>query len=178
MATHRWYVASIRPRFESKVAERLDALGFGTFLPLATVTDIKPRYRWGRWYEEKRKRQVIAFPTYLFVCFDHSDPRWRLITQDRDVRLLFGPDPERPRAVPIHHMAALFQAAQDRAMDEKQIQSLIEIGVAYRVTDGPFTGQIGAAEAVHGEAVRLGLSLFGRPMPVTLPVDQVERADV
>jgi transcription antitermination factor NusG len=178
MSGHRWYVASIRPRFESKVADRLGAIGFGTFLPLATVSFIKPRYRWGRWYDETRKRQVVAFPTYLFVCFDIADPRWRLITQDRDVRLLFGPDPERPRPVPVVHMAALFRAAQDRAMDERQVQTLIELGIAYRVTDGPFTGHVGPAEADHGETVQLGLSLFGRPMPIRLPVGQVEKAGV
>lgn len=174
--THQWYVASIHPRREAKAAERLEALGFGTFLPLATVSFTKRRYRWGRWYDETRKRAVVAFPTYLFVSFDIADQRWRLITQDRDVRLLFGSDPERPRPVPGPHMQALLQAAQDRAMDEKQVQSLIDLGIAYRITDGPFTGHVGPAEAVQGETVTLGLALFGRPMPVKVAASHLERA--
>lgn len=176
-ATHRWYVASIRPRFERKAAERLEAIGFGTFLPLATVPFTKRRYRFGRWHEETRRREVIAFPTYLFVCLDMADQRWRKVTQDRDVRLLFGSDPEHPRAVPEAHMTALFSAAQDRAMSEKSVQDLVEIGVIYRITDGPLAGHVGPCTSADHTSLHLGLTMFGRPTPVRLTARQVEKVE-
>jgi len=176
-ASHRWYVASIRPRFERKAADRLEAIGFGTFLPLATVSFTKRRYRFGRWHEETRHREVIAFPTYLFVCLDVADQRWRMVAQDRDVRLLFGSDPERPRAVPEAHMTALFCAAQDRAMSEKQVQDLVEIGVVYRITDGPLAGHVGPCTSADHTSLHLGLTMFGRPTPVRLTARQVEKVE-
>lgn len=175
--SHRWYVASIRPRFERKAADRLEAIGFGTFLPLATVAFTKRRFRFGRWHEETRKREVIAFPTYLFVCLDIDDQRWRMVTQDRDVRMLFGSDPERPRAVPEAHMVALFTAAQDRAMSEKSVQDLVEIGVIYRITDGPLAGHEGPCTSADHASLHLGLTMFGRPTPVRLTVGQVEKVE-
>lgn len=174
---HRWYVASIRPRFERKVADRLEAIGFGTFLPLATVSFTKRRFRFDRWHEEVRRREVIAFPTYLFVCLDVADQRWRKVTHDRDVRLLFGSDPERPRAVPEAHMSALFRAAQDRAMSDKQVQALVEIGVVYRITDGPLAGHEGPCTSADHTSLHLGLTMFGRPTPVRLTARQVEKVD-
>ncbi len=179
-ASHQWYVASVRPRFEDKAVKRIKALGFGTFLPLAQQISIKRRCRRGRWYDEKRTKTVKAFPTYVFVYFDAADQGWRRIVQGDEakrsgIRRFFGPDPERPRAVPAHEMDRLIRESQDRAMTPQQVESLIEIGLAYRVTEGPFAGHVGAAEAVQGKEVRLGLTVFGRPTRTKVSAAQLEK---
>lgn len=173
-----FYVASVTHRREEKAAKRLEAMGFGVFLPKATVTSIRRRYRWGRWFEETKKRPVVAFPSYLFIAFDIATPDWRRITQDQDVRLIFGPHPERPAPVSWPEMLTLFRQAQDRPMGEQQQQALIEAGIAVVVKDGLFAGQHSVCEWTDGKSVRLNLSLFGRPTPTTLDIDQVENAEV
>lgn len=180
-ATHQWFAVRVRPRFEKKAEVHITALGFAIETPLMQQTKIKRRLRWGRWYEEKRTESVRAFPGYVFVTFDVANPSWRLIPHGEQVKncriRFFWHSPERPQPIPQRDMERIMAASRDRAMTPEQVQSLIELGIAYRVTDGPFAGQVGPAEAVHGETVRLGLSLFGRPTPVPVPVGQVERVE-
>lgn len=171
--SHRWYVVSVEPRTEAKVEKALQAAGFGTFLPTVIAERIKRRFRWGRWFEEVRRREVIAFPTYVFVNFDVRDEGWRYIPRTTHVRAIMGPTPEAPLPVPDAAMAVLMAAAYDRAMNPSSAEALIRAGIAVEVVNGPFANQVGICEWAEGKRVALSLSLFGRETKVTLGVDDV-----
>lgn len=175
-STHRWYVVSVEPRTEAKVQKALEAAGFGTFLPTVLAERIKRRFRWGRWFEEVRRREVIAFPTYVFVSFDVTDTAWRYIGRITHVRGVMGPTPEKPAPVPHAAMAALMAAAADRAMNPRQAEALIRAGIAVEVLNGPFANQVGICEWADGKRVALSLSLFGRETRVTLDAADVREA--
>lgn len=175
-ASHRWYVVNTHPGRERKVNESLEAIGFGTFLPTTIETYTKRRYRWGRWYEETRKREVLAFPTYLFVCFDVSAPAWRHIGRVDHVRRILGIDAERPLPVRQDAMDTLMREAYDRAMGAAQQEAVIKAGVALVIKDGPFAGHAGACSWAKGQRVGLNLSILGRDTPAVVRLDQVEKA--
>jgi transcription antitermination factor NusG len=174
--SNRWFVVSVEPRTEAKVEKALQAAGFGTFVPTVIAERIKRRFRWGRWYDETRRREVIAFPTYVFVSFDPTHIRWRYIAQIAHVRGVMGPTPETPQPVPDSAMAVLMSAAYDRAMNPSQAEALIRAGIAVEVVNGPFANQVGICEWADGKRVALSLSLFGRETKVTLDAADVREA--
>ena len=57
-----WYVVYTKPKWEKKVAERLNEIGVVTYCPLVTKTS--------QWSDRKKKISVPLFNSYIFVnCF-------------------------------------------------------------------------------------------------------------
>lgn len=172
-----WFVAVVTPGRERKAAESLEALGFGTFMPVTIAERIRRRYRWGRWYEEVKRKPVLAFPTYLFVSFDPADPSWRHIPRLDHVRSLMGPDAERPQPVKPSAMAHLMQAAAGQLLGDQQAEDLIRAGVLVEVVNGPFANARGVCTLASGKRVVLSLSVFGRESPIELRPEDVRRVE-
>ena len=57
-----WYVVYTKPKWEKKVAERLDAIGIITYCPLITKVS--------QWSDRKKKVSVPLFNSYIFVQID------------------------------------------------------------------------------------------------------------
>ena len=57
-----WYVVYTKPKWEKKVAERLDAIGIISYCPLITKVS--------QWSDRKKKVSVPLFNSYLFVQID------------------------------------------------------------------------------------------------------------
>lgn len=54
-----WYVVYTKPKWEKKVAERLNAIGINTYCPLITKVS--------QWSDRKKKVLVPLFNSYIFV---------------------------------------------------------------------------------------------------------------
>jgi transcription antitermination factor NusG len=77
----RWYAVHTRARHEKMVAERLQELGFTTFLPLVKETR--------RWSDRKKVVEFPLFGCYVFVRFAASNPqRLRLCQTDGVLRIV------------------------------------------------------------------------------------------
>ncbi len=61
----RWYALYTRPKFEKKVAERLDEAGYEVWLPMQTVVR--------QWSDRKKKLKVPLFNSYVFIRADSSE---------------------------------------------------------------------------------------------------------
>ena len=61
----RWYALYTRPKFEKKVAERLNEAGYDVWLPLQTVVR--------QWSDRKKKIKVPLFNSYVFIHADSSE---------------------------------------------------------------------------------------------------------
>lgn len=57
-----WYVVYTKPKWEKKVAERLDAIGIISYCPLITKVS--------QWSDRKKTVSVPLFNSYLFVQID------------------------------------------------------------------------------------------------------------
>ncbi len=59
-----WYALYTRPRFEKKVAKRLQDAGFEAWLPMQTVVR--------QWSDRKKKIEVPLFSSYVFIRTETS----------------------------------------------------------------------------------------------------------
>jgi transcription antitermination factor NusG len=55
-----WYALYVKPRFEKKVASRLQEMGFEVCVPTQTV--------WRQWSDRRKKIEKVIFERYVFVA--------------------------------------------------------------------------------------------------------------
>ncbi len=75
-----WYVVYTKPKWEKKVAERLNEIGINTYCPLITKIS--------QWSDRKKKISVPLFNSYIFVQLADKD-RNRIFEVTGVVRYLF-----------------------------------------------------------------------------------------
>jgi len=75
-----WYVVYTKPKWEKKVAERLNEIGIVTYCPLIKKTS--------QWSDRKKIISVPLFNSYIFVNIDEKD-RNRIFEVVGAVRYLF-----------------------------------------------------------------------------------------
>lgn len=75
-----WYVVYTKPKWEKKVAERLNEIGVVTFCPLITKIS--------QWSDRKKKISVPLFNSYIFVQIEDKQ-RNRIFEVVGAVRYLF-----------------------------------------------------------------------------------------
>ena len=75
-----WYVVYTKPKWEKKVAERLNEIGVVTYCPLVSKTS--------QWSDRKKTISVPLFHSYIFVQLEDKD-RNRVFEIPGAVRYLF-----------------------------------------------------------------------------------------
>jgi len=75
-----WYVVYTKPKWEKKVAERLNEIGVVTFCPLLTKIS--------QWSDRKKKISVPLFNSYIFVQLEDLQ-RHRIFEVTGAIRYLF-----------------------------------------------------------------------------------------
>jgi len=75
-----WYVVYTKPKWEKKVAERLNEIGVVTYCPLVTKTR--------QWSDRKKKISVPLFNSYVFVQIEEKN-RNRVFEIPGAIRYLF-----------------------------------------------------------------------------------------
>ena len=153
-----WYCVQSKPKRERDVADRHDAQGFGSFLPLVAV----------------RRKGVVepvpAFPGYLFVRFSLLADRWRSIYSTVGVRRLFSAD-ERPIPVPDASISTLLRLGYDRPIVAPDLPEAIAPGSRVRIEAGPFAGLDGICQWSDAARVGLLLEILGAERLVRVPRD-------
>ncbi|CBI76580.1 transcription antitermination protein [Bartonella clarridgeiae 73] len=172
----RWYIVQAYSNFEKKVAEAidkeakqkgLDHLFKKIFVPIERVVEI----RRGRKVDSERK----FFPGYVLVCAELTDEVYHLIKNTPKVTGFLGSD---ARPVPISdcEVEQILKQVKEGVEAPKSSMSF-EVGEQVRVADGPFVSFNGIVQEVEEERSRLKVEvlIFGRPTPVDLEFDQVEK---
>ena len=132
-----------------------------------------PRYR--KQIRHARKTQTVLrplFPSYLFVCMDMQNQRWRAINGTVGVITLvqFGDAPS-----PISQ--SVVDSIRERC-DEEGVVNLapkgLKIGDRVRMRDGAFSDYTALLEEVCDEKrVILLLNLMGREVRITAPIENI-----
>jgi transcriptional antiterminator NusG len=117
------------------------------------------------------------FPGYVLVEMEMSDETWHLVKNTDKVTGFVGGTVMKPTPISQKEVEAILHQIQE-GIEKPKPKILFEIGEAVRVKDGPFTDFHGSVEDVNYEKnkLRVSVSIFGRPTPVELDFNQVEKS--
>ena len=136
-------------------------------VPTHEVTEVKKGKR--------SKKQKKYFPGYVLVKLDLNKQIFHLIKNLQKVSGFLGSG-ENPTPISDKEIQRILGTVSENATNQKTGLSF-EIGEKVKVCDGPFASFSGLIEEIDEEKARLkvSVSIFGRPTPVDLEFNQVEK---
>ena len=172
-----WYIVQTFSSFEQKVAETLkDLINKNSLdekidevlVPTHEVTEVK------RGKRVKRKRKF--FPSYVLVKMEMSKDLYHMIKNIQKVTGFLGTTGN-PAPVPEKEINKIMGRIKEGSM-VPETQVTFDIGEQVKVCEGPFASFTGLVEEVDEEKLRLkvSVSIFGRPTPIDLEYNQVEKS--
>ena len=172
-----WYIVQSHSNFENKVAglikeeaqkanisEKIEEI----VVPTHDITEVKR----GKRIQRKKK----YFPGYVLIKSEMDNDLYHLIKNLKRVSSFLG-----SKGIPVPVSDKEIEKILGQIKDGvAQPKSAIEytIGEKVQVIDGPFASFSGMVEDIDEEKSRLkvSVSIFGRPTPVDLEYNQVEKA--
>jgi transcriptional antiterminator NusG len=172
-----WYILQTFSSFEQKVADTLKdiikkkELGDkieDVLVPVHEVTEVKR----GKRVQRKKK----YFPSYVLVKMEMNKELYHMIKNIQKVTGFLG-----SAGTP----APVSDSEIDKILGNIKEGSLVpepsitfDVGEQVKVCEGPFASFTGLVEEVDEEKSRLkvSVSIFGRPTPVELEYNQVEKS--
>jgi len=171
-----WYIVQSHSNFENKVAklikeeaekndvsDKIDEI----VVPTHDITEVKR----GKRVQRKKK----YFPGYVLIKSEMNNELYHMIKNIKKVSGFLG---TKGMAIPVSdkEIEKILGQIKDGVAQPK---SAIEyaIGEKVQVIDGPFASFNGLIEDIDEEKSRLkvSVSIFGRPTPVDLEYNQVEK---
>jgi len=173
-----WYIVQSYSSFENKVAEAIKDETIKAkikdkieeiIVPTHDVTEVKR----GKRVQRKKK----YFPGYVLVKMDMDNQLYHLIKNIKKVSGFLG---QKGLPVPVseQEIQKIMGQIKDGLVDSKS-GITYTVGEKVQVIDGPFASFTGLIEEVDEDKLRLkvSVSIFGRPTPVDLDFNQVEKAE-
>ena len=171
-----WYIVQAHSNFENKVAklikEESEKLNFSEkieeiIVPTHDITEV----RRGKRVQRKKK----YFPGYVLIKSEMDNDLYHIIKNIKKVSGFLG-----SKGVPIPVSDKEIEKILGQIKDGvAQPKSAIDysVGEKVQVIDGPFASFNGLIEDIDEEKSRLkvSVSIFGRPTPVDLEYNQVEK---
>ena len=174
----RWYIVQAYSNFERKVAEdirlkvaqkKLEHLFEDVIVPTEKVVEI----RRGRKVNSERK----FFPGYVLVKMEMTDDAYHLVKNTPKVTGFLGAaGGTKPLPVSEREVKNIIGQVEE-GVERPKPTIRFDIGETVKVVDGPFASFDGQVESVDEDNARLrvAVSIFGRPTPVDLEYNQVEK---
>ena len=172
-----WYIVQTFSGFEQKVAETLkDTIKVKelsekideVLVPMHEVTEVKR----GKRVQRKKK----YFPSYVLVRMEMDKDLYHMIKNIQKVTGFLGTTGT-PVPVPEKEIDKIMGRIKEGSLIPKA-QISFDVGEQVKVCEGPFASFSGLVEEVDEEKSRLkvSVSIFGRPTPIELEYNQVEKA--
>ena len=172
-----WYIVQTFSGFEQKVAEVIKDLIKNKDLsdkieqvevPMHEVTEVKR----GKRVQRNKK----FFPSYVLVKMEMNKEIYHIIKNIQKVSGFLGTT-GKPVAVSDNEIDKILGNIKEGSLAPEPRMSF-DIGEQVKVCEGPFASFSGLVEEVDEEKSRLkvSVSIFGRPTPVDLEYNQVEKS--
>ena len=171
-----WYIVQAYSGFEKKVVDsikdtlskkKLESNLEQILVPTHQVTEVKKGKR--------TKREKKYFPGYVLVKVNLNKEIYHLIKNIQKVSGFLGSG-DQPTPISDKEIQRILGQVSESAINQKS-GITFEIGEKVKVCDGPFASFNGLVEEIDEEKSRLkvSVSIFGRPTPVDLEFNQVEK---
>ena len=171
-----WYIVQTFSGFEQKVAETIKHIIKKQLLeekieevlvPTHEVTEVKR----GKRVQRKKK----YFPSYVLIRMEMSKELYHMIKNIQKVTGFLGTT-GKPVPVQEKEIEKIMGNIKEGKLAPKT-QVTFDVGEQVKVCEGPFASFSGLVEEVDEEKSRLkvSVSIFGRPTPIDLEYNQVEK---
>ena len=171
-----WYIVQTFSGFEQKVAEtlkdtiktkELSEVISDVLVPIHEVTEVK------RGKRVKRKKKY--FPSYVLVKMEMNKDLYHMIKNIQKVTGFLGTTGT-PIPVSDKEIDKILGNIKEGSLAPEPSLTF-EVGEQVKVCEGPFASFSGLVEEVDEEKSRLkvSVSIFGRPTPIDLEYNQVEK---
>ena len=171
-----WYIVQTFSGFEQKVADTINDSKQSkelsdkideVLVPMHEVTEVKR----GKRVQRKKK----YFPSYILIKMEMNNDLYHMIKNIQKVTGFLGTTGT-PVPVPAKEIDKIMGRIEEGTLVPKTLVSF-DIGEQVRVCEGPFASFSGLVEEVDEEKSRLkvAVSIFGRPTPIDLEYNQVEK---
>ena len=175
---HKWYIVHAYSNFEKKVAQHIRDQAKqrdleDCFSEILVPTEDVVEIRRGRKVNSERK----FFPGYVLVKMELTDDAYHLVKDTPKVTGFLGAaGGTKPLPVSEREVQAIIGQVEE-GVERPKPTIRFDIGETVKVIDGPFASFDGQVESVDEDAARLrvAVSIFGRPTPVDLEYNQVEK---
>ena len=172
-----WYILQTFSGFEQKVAETLKDIIKkkelenqieNVLVPIHEVTEVKR----GKRVQRKKK----YFPSYVLVKMEMNKELYHMIKNIQKVTGFLGTTGD-PAPVSGKEIDKILGNIKEGSLIPEPNLSF-DVGEQVKVCEGPFSSFSGLVEEVDEEKSRLkvSVSIFGRPTPIELEYNQVEKA--
>ncbi len=172
----RWYIINTLSGYEHKVAKLIkdhaEKKGFAAkfeeiVVPVENVTEIKK----GKKVTAEKK----IFPGYIMIKMELDDASWNLVKNIPRVAGFLGGS-GKPAPIPEREVTRLMQQVQEGSV-AKELELSYDIGETIKIIEGPFQTFSGVVDDVDlgKKRLKVSVSIFGRPTPVELEFNQVEK---
>ena len=174
---NNWYIVQTFSGFEHKVADtikenikskKLEDKITDVLVPIHEVTEVKR----GKSVQRKKK----FFPSYVLVKMEMKKELFHMIKNIHKVTGFLG-TPGNPALVSDEEIEKILGNIKEGSLVPDPILTF-DVGEQVKVCEGPFASFTGLVEEVDEEKSRLkvSVSIFGRPTPVELEYNQVEKS--
>ena len=172
-----WYIVQTFSGFEQKVSETLKEIIekrqlnekiSDVLVPMHEITEVKR----GKRVQRKKK----YFPSYLLIKMEMNKELYHMIKNIQKVTGFLG-TMGKPVPVSEKEIDKIMGRIKEGTLAPKSEISF-DIGEQVKVCEGPFASFSGLVEEIDEEKSRLkvSVSIFGRPTPIELEYNQVEKA--
>ena len=172
-----WYIVQTFSGFEQKVADNLKETIkkrelsekiSDVLVPVHEVTEV----RRGKRVQRKKK----YFPSYVLVKMEMNKELYHMIKNIQKVTGFLGVEGKPTQVSDAEIDKILGNIKEGSLVPEPSVT--FDVGEQVKVCEGPFASFTGLVEAVDEEKSRLkvSVSIFGRPTPVELEYNQVEKS--
>ena len=174
---NNWYIVQTFSGFEQKVADTIKENAKSKMIedkitdvlvPIHEVTEVKR----GKRVQRTKK----FFPSYVLVKMEMKKSLYHMIKNIQKVTGFLG-TPGNPAQVSDAEIDKILGNIKEGSLVPDPILSF-DVGEPVKVCEGPFASFTGLVEEVDEEKSRLkvSVSIFGRPTPVELEYNQVEKS--
>ena len=175
---HKWYIIHAYSNFEKKVSQHIQdqARQQGLtecFSEILVPTEEVVEVRRGRKINSERK----FFPGYVLAKMEMTDEAYHLVKNTPKVTGFLGAaGGTKPLPVSEREVQNIIGQVEE-GVERPKPTIQFDIGETVKVIDGPFASFEGQVESVDEDNARLrvAVSIFGRPTPVDLEYNQVEK---
>lgn len=124
---------------------------------------------------KKKTIKKKIFPGYVLIKMIMNDKTWHLVRSTDKIQGFVGGTPEKPAPISDEDAANMLSQMEDGFKKPRATFNFSE-GESVKVIEGPFANFVGTIEAVSDKGkIRVNVSIFGRPTPVELEFNQVEK---